>query len=1043
MYYFFKKYVGGIVFAVFLVEWISNASGDIWGQTTAAKWKNNKQGALSLTFDDNSWDRNTQAGILEEYGLRGTFYVVTGELPEYAGMFTNIFLRGHEIGSHSVTHPSMSSLTLDQIRDELKISKATIEALTGVPCVSFTYPYGDSPEIAQPVMGEYYLSARGSIRWLPDCPNVPVNGIGQGTMFLLTQGPSPEFGGDTWTDQQYLDIQKQYTQVVLDAHGWGINMFHDLAWPEHDQNDSLYVRASFLRAYCQDLATGTGSSLWVAPQGTVARYYLEWLGTTIQTISETEDTKKIHLNFNGDPALFNEPLTLLTEILTQGQGKEFTITQGGLPLNYRIVQAGAQTLLMYDALPGGRVVTLQVGQDVPSIVMDTEAVTVPENDTASFRVKLSYQPSSTITVTAGRVSGDCDISVQSGSVLTFTPQNWDAYQTVTVFAVPDPDIVNGQAILCCSSPGLPEKEITVNELDNQPTPSILTDKETVTVPENGTADFQVKLSFEPSLDVQVSVDRVRGSADLNVQAGAAITFTPQNWDTFQTVTLAATGDPDIVNGQAILCCSSPGLPDKEISVNELDNTTSEILIDTDLIDVTENGTASFRVKLSYQPSSTITVTVGRVSGDQDFSIQSGSVLTFTPQNWDVYQTVTVFAALDPDIVNGQAILCCSSPGLPEKEITVNEVDNQPTPSILTDKETVTVPENGTADFQVKLSFEPSLNVQVSVDRVRGSADLNVQAGAAITFTPQNWDTFQTVTLAAAGDPDADNEQAVFRCSSKGLPNKEVTADEQDNQPSLPVIPDTPISKGDAVLSVEPDQTEKDWSAGNITFTVKNTGEGTMNWTSEVTDGGSWLSILSGSFGTDNGTVTAQCKENSDIDNPRTAMITFMAEGSVNSPKVVTIIQAKKPTGNLLKIDIMGPNQMDEKSTAPFDCTATYDDGRTNHVTLWASWSVDSQYATINNEGVLVTKEVPSDQPCRITATYQGKTTSIPIIIHAPLPLSSFQDINSSEVNVNDGQTAPVPSDYIPTSCGGVGFVVISFSLYFGLSLTRRSRLKCL
>lgn len=37
----------------------------------------------------------------------------------------------------------------------------------------------------------------------------------------------------------------------------------------------------------------------------------------------------------------------------------------------------------------------------------------------------------------------------------------------------------------------------------------------------------------------------------------------------------------------------------------------------------ERGTAEFQVKLSAQPSSTVTVTVSRVSGDEDITVKSG------------------------------------------------------------------------------------------------------------------------------------------------------------------------------------------------------------------------------------------------------------------------------------------------------------------------------------------------------------------------------------------------------------------------------------
>jgi peptidoglycan/xylan/chitin deacetylase (PgdA/CDA1 family) len=47
-----------------------------------------------------------------------------------------------EIGAHTVTHPSLSSLSLDSQRNEILRSKATLEEIGGEPVTSFAYPYG-------------------------------------------------------------------------------------------------------------------------------------------------------------------------------------------------------------------------------------------------------------------------------------------------------------------------------------------------------------------------------------------------------------------------------------------------------------------------------------------------------------------------------------------------------------------------------------------------------------------------------------------------------------------------------------------------------------------------------------------------------------------------------------------------------------------------------------------------------------------------------------------------------------------------------------
>ena len=109
-----------------------------------------------------------------------------------------------------------------------------------------------------------------------------------------------------------------------------------------------------------------------------------------------------------------------------------------------------------------------------------------------------------------------------------------------------------------------------------------------------------------------------------------------------------------------------------------------------------------------------------------------------------------------------------------------EVYGAPAPAILTSADAVTVPEGGTATFQVKLNTAPVSPTTVTVSRVSGDTDITVQSGASLVFNASNWNTYQTVTLAAAEDADTVNSSAVIRCSAPGLTNKDVTATEQDN-----------------------------------------------------------------------------------------------------------------------------------------------------------------------------------------------------------------------------------------------------------------------
>ena len=50
---------------------------------------------------------------------------------------------GHDIGSHSLTHPFLTRLPPDQAREEIFASKKKLEDLFGRSIEHFCYPYGD------------------------------------------------------------------------------------------------------------------------------------------------------------------------------------------------------------------------------------------------------------------------------------------------------------------------------------------------------------------------------------------------------------------------------------------------------------------------------------------------------------------------------------------------------------------------------------------------------------------------------------------------------------------------------------------------------------------------------------------------------------------------------------------------------------------------------------------------------------------------------------------------------------------------------------
>jgi len=103
--------------------------------------------AAVLTFDDGYDDNFNEAfPILKKYNARGTFFIISSKMGESEYMnedqIKELSKSGNEIGSHSVTHPSLERYSGDYLNRELMDSKITLSDLTGKEVISFCYPAG-------------------------------------------------------------------------------------------------------------------------------------------------------------------------------------------------------------------------------------------------------------------------------------------------------------------------------------------------------------------------------------------------------------------------------------------------------------------------------------------------------------------------------------------------------------------------------------------------------------------------------------------------------------------------------------------------------------------------------------------------------------------------------------------------------------------------------------------------------------------------------------------------------------------------------------
>ena len=99
---------------------------------------------VAISFDA-AWGADKTLKIIEtlqEYNCTATFFLVGFWVDKYPDMVKAIDDAGLEIGSHSNTHPDLTTLGSTQIKEELTLCSEMITSITNKAVQLFRCPYG-------------------------------------------------------------------------------------------------------------------------------------------------------------------------------------------------------------------------------------------------------------------------------------------------------------------------------------------------------------------------------------------------------------------------------------------------------------------------------------------------------------------------------------------------------------------------------------------------------------------------------------------------------------------------------------------------------------------------------------------------------------------------------------------------------------------------------------------------------------------------------------------------------------------------------------
>lgn len=425
-------------------------------------------------------------------------------------------------------------------------------------------------------------------------------------------------------------------------------------------------------------------------------------------------------------------------------------------------------------------------------------VTTEHGQEATFEVTLNSGDAPTSDVVVRMASDDDSEGTVSPALLTFSPDNFDQPQQVTITGVDD-DVTDGHTRFSIELDptessdsawdGIDPADVDVLNFDN--------DGATITsslvgnpfVDEGGASTVMaVALSIEPLDDVTLGVgtnDSGEGVTDVTT-----LTFTPDNFSDAQMVTVTGVDDPDADGIQTFLFVTDPAAS-TDLSFDGFDAADQSLLnIDDDqagLVVVAQNnvdttyesgdpvGSVQLDVRLATRPTADVPVTV-QSSDASEGEVQDATnqaTLTFSDANWDQLQTVNVIAK-DDSVEDGEqnyavtleieGSLDTDYEGLPTTSYSVRNVDDDQIGVLATPTSGLTTSEGGTqATFDVQLATLPADDVRI--DLLHGNPSEGTLDTPFLTFTPLDWFVPQTVTITGVDDSVADSNVQYFVSAS--------------------------------------------------------------------------------------------------------------------------------------------------------------------------------------------------------------------------------------------------------------------------------------
>lgn len=326
-----KKLFNTLFVIAFLLGPIDSYSQKVNSPYEVATWFGFRDAAVSYTFDDGCTNQFVKAiPLFNEFGYKLTLNTV---INWSAGNWTKLqsaAKNGHEVASHTLSHPNLTGVALNNQLLELQNSRLEIDKkITNTKCLTIAYPMCAVGDYS--IVGQNYISARGCQGFIEG--KTPKD-------FLNISSLSC---GSESTLKTAANLNTKITSVLL-SKGWLVFLFHGI------DNDGGYSSFSSVEMrknleYVQKI----DSQVWVATFLDATLYVRERNAVNVQELSTTPDLITMTVTDALDNTVYKHPVSIRRPLPIGWSDAE--VTQNGEIIASKLVGVGTSKKVQFNVVP--------------------------------------------------------------------------------------------------------------------------------------------------------------------------------------------------------------------------------------------------------------------------------------------------------------------------------------------------------------------------------------------------------------------------------------------------------------------------------------------------------------------------------------------------------------------------------------------------------------------------------------------------------------------------------------------------------------------